>query len=246
VSVAAGRFEITPLLDAAGTFATVGQMFPVESSEPLTLPFHAYLVRGPELVALVDTGLGPLPRDFLPETEGRLPELLRTAGVQPDDVQLVVLTHLHVDHVGWTPLFERARVVAARPDLDWFRAERGEQAYFKRSVEAVQIELLDGETELAPGLRAVPAYGHTPGHLRAVLDGGAAHLCADLAVHELQLHDPGVPYALEVDKERAAALRRELLPAFAAAGVPVALAHLPSGIGLVRREADGFGWQPLG
>jgi len=219
-----------PLRDTEASFGTMREAFGVDSDEPWVLPFHAYLVRGARLTAIVDTGVGPLPREFLPDAEGHLPGRLAAAGVRPEEVELVVLTHLHVDHVGWNTLFGRARIVE----------------YFRREVAALELDLVEGEAEIAPGLRLVPAYGHTPGHMRVEVGGGAAHLLGDVAVHELQLADPGLAYSAEVDASRAAALRAELLPRLADAGVPVALGHLsPDGLGRIRRAGDGFAWEPL-
>ena len=235
-----------PLRDTEASFGTMREAFGVDSDEPWVLPFHAYLVRGARLTAIVDTGVGPLPREFLPDAEGHLPGRLAAAGVRPEEVELVVLTHLHVDHVGWNTLFGRARIVANRVDLEYFREARGDREYFRREVAALELDLVEGEAEIAPGLRLVPAYGHTPGHMRVEVGGGAAHLLGDVAVHELQLADPGLAYSAEVDASRAAALRAELLPRLADVGVPVALGHLsPDGLGRIRRAGDGFAWEPL-
>ena len=72
--VQVGRFEVLPLVDGEGTFATVEEVFPalVGRSEEWWLPIQAVLIRSPEGVVLVDTGLGPQPREFMPDTESRL------------------------------------------------------------------------------------------------------------------------------------------------------------------------------
>src|SRR5204862_4864776 len=92
------------LLDAEGTFATFREAFGVDDDGPWNLPFFAFLVVTGGVTVVVDTGVGPPggADPFLPERQGRLPDELAAAGVAPPDVDLVVLTHLHVDHVGWT------------------------------------------------------------------------------------------------------------------------------------------------
>jgi glyoxylase-like metal-dependent hydrolase (beta-lactamase superfamily II) len=238
-------FDVVPLRDAEGSFATYGEAFALESDEPWVLPFHAYLVRGEGMTAIVDTGVGPAPSDLLDEPQGWLPEQLASAGVRPDAVDLVVLTHLHIDHVGWNSLFQRARIVANRMDHEYFLEARGDRDYVQRQIAAVDIELVDGETDVVPGIRMLPAYGHTPGHMTVELAGGEVHLLGDLAVHERQLADTTLAYTGEVDAAEAAARRAELLPTLADAATVVGLSHLPTGLGRIRRAGDAFAWEPL-
>ncbi|HEY7207910.1 MAG TPA: MBL fold metallo-hydrolase [Gaiellaceae bacterium] len=243
-----GDYEIVSLLDADGSFATFREAFGVDSDESWTLPFHGYLVRRPGFAAVVDTGIGPEPREFLPGAGASLPDRLAEAGCSPESVELVLLTHLHVDHVGWNGLFPEARIVANARDFAYFERERGDGPYFQRHVAPFSLELVDDEVEVAPGLTLVPAYGHTPGHMtvRVESSGERAELLGDVAVHELQLADPGVEYEAEVDGPAAAALRRSLFPRLADDGVPVALGHLrPHGLGRIRRDGVGFAWIPL-
>jgi glyoxylase-like metal-dependent hydrolase (beta-lactamase superfamily II) len=243
--IRAGGFDVVPLRDAEGSFATFREAFGVDSDEQWVLPFHAYLVRDGTMTAVVDTGVGPPPSDFLDEPQGWLPDELAAAGVAPDAVDLIVLTHLHVDHVGWNSLFPRARIVANRRDHEFFLETRGERQYVKEQIAALDIELIDGELEVAPGIRMLPAYGHTPGHMTVELAGGEAQLLGDVAVHELQLKDTDVAYTGEIDAPEAAARRAELLPPLADAGTVVGLSHLASGLGRIGRVGDAFTWEPL-
>lgn len=243
--------EIVPLLDARGSFATFRQAFGVDDDAPWVLPFHAFLVRAGGRCVLVDTGVGPPGEDrFLPEREGRLPQELARAGAAPGDIDAVLLTHLHPDHVGWTmqsgePFFPNARYVVHRDDFDWITAKSPDRPYVRDNVLALaasgRLELVDGPAEPLPGIRLLRTSGHTPGH--CIVDVGDATLVGDLAVHELQLAQPDLAYVAEEDAAAAAEQRRRLLPGFAESRRLVAFAHL--GVGRVERAGNGFAWRPL-
>jgi len=244
--------EIVPLLDAEGAFATVREAFGLDDDTPWNARFHVFLVRLPGAVVVVDTGVGsPSGSDpFLPERQGWLPDALAGAGANPADVDLVVLTHLHVDHVGWNmvdgePYFPNARYVAHREDFDWVTATRGDRPYVRENVQGLaatgRLELVEGPAEPAPGVRLIRIGGHTPGHCVVELDD--ATLVGDLAVHELQLAQPDLAYVAEEDQAKIAEQRRRLLPGFAVSGRPVGFAHL--GLGHVVRAGDGFAFVPL-
>lgn len=249
-----GDFEVIALCDAEGSFATLREAFGVDSDEPWLTRFHAYAVRIYGRTIVVDTGVGPPGGngDFLPERQGRLPELLADNDLSPDDVELVVLTHLHVDHVGWNHLFEQARIVAARADYDWFAETRGDAEYFLRSVrplaDAGRLELVEGLTDFGDGVAAEPIPGHTPGHMGVSVHAGGAHLrlLGDLALDELQLADPALPFSGEVDPEAAAQARRSVLRTAVANDAVVGLSHLPCGLGKIRIADGGFAWEALG
>lgn len=94
--------ELVGLIDGEGSFATLREVFGVDDDTPWRVSFYAFLAHVGDATVLVDTGLGPAGLDpFLPAWRGRLPQALAAAGVTPEQVDLVVLTHLHVDHVGW-------------------------------------------------------------------------------------------------------------------------------------------------
>jgi glyoxylase-like metal-dependent hydrolase (beta-lactamase superfamily II) len=244
--------ELVPLLDAEGSFTTLREAFGVDDDTPWTMPFRGFLVRGDGWTAVVDTGIGP-PGDepFLPERQGRLPESLATAGVQPDDVDIVVLTHLHPDHVGWNmregePFFPRARYVAPRADFDFFTKAAPNRPYIRDQLLGLEatgrLELADGSFSPLRGLVLEPLPGHTPGH--CIVRLGDAVILGDAAVHEFQLADPGVAYSHEIDAAEAAAARRRVLPELADSAALVGLGHLPGGIGRIARAGDGFAWRP--
>lgn len=247
-SLRVGRFEVLPIVDAEGTFATVAEVFPglADRREAWWLPIQSALIRSPDGFVLVDTGLGPRPRDFMPDAESHLLHAL-----EPEAVDLVVHTHLHVDHVGWDGVFPRARYVVHRDDWAFFMAPwqvrvRPHLHRLEPLQEEGLVDLVGGESEVAPGIRVLPSPGHTPGHVHVRVEDGdaAAVILGDVVVHEEQLADPRLVYVSDGDAEHAAQTRIRVLGELADEGVPVVVSHFP-GAGRFERAGDGFGWTPL-
>ncbi|HEX7143820.1 MAG TPA: MBL fold metallo-hydrolase [Gaiellaceae bacterium] len=123
-----GAFEVTALVDGEGSFSTVGEAFPaLDAPEAWLLPVNAVLIRGAGSTVLVDTGLGPEPRAFMPGAGARLLTELARVGSSAAEVDLVVHTHLHVDHVGWDGSFPNARYVVPTDDWSYFMSEESLQ-----------------------------------------------------------------------------------------------------------------------
>lgn len=193
------------------------------------LHFHSYLVVSDAGVVLVDAGVGPAGGEAAEwlGVSGRLPQLMGQVGVEAADVDAVVLTHVHLDHVGWASDgvragFPRAEYVVQRDELEHVR---GGATYSKRIrpiEEAGQLRVVDGEVVLR-GMRLVPTPGHTPGHQSVVTE--RAILGGDVLVHPAQARWPELTYVYERDPAVAVTSRRELLALAAATGVPIAAAH---------------------
>jgi glyoxylase-like metal-dependent hydrolase (beta-lactamase superfamily II) len=244
--------DVAALADADGSFATVREAFGADDDSAWRLPFNAFLARTSEANVLVDTGVGP-PEGadpFLPDRQGRLPALLAGAGVEPKDIDLVLLTHLHPDHVGWNmrdgaPFFPHARYLAHRADFAAFTTARPERPYVRDQLIALhetgRLELVDEGCSPLAGVDIEHVPGHTAGHCIVTVD--SVTLLGDLAVHELQLADPGVGYVFEEDPPAAAAARRRIFGRFAESGGLVGISHL--GLGRISRAGGGFAWEPL-
>jgi len=229
------------------------------------LPYHPLLVRTAAGLALIDTGAGLGLAEQFGEPVGRLPEALAAAGVAAGDVALVVLSHAHPDHVGGLTagngsgrrlMFPRARHVIGRTEYEYWTsgpvpgdfAWMGELArqHLIPVGQAGLLDLVEGEQEVAPGIRVIPAPGHTPGHMAISLTFGSqqAVFLADAVLGEPNFAYPDWTSALETDRPQAARTRRQLLDAAARDTVIVAGYHLWEP-GMVERHADAYRWNPL-
>jgi len=251
--VRVGALDVSILVDAEGSFATLAEAFPaLTSNDAWRLPVNAVLIRGAGTTLLVDTGLGPEPRAFMPDGGARLLEELASAGVGPDDVDLVVHTHLHVDHVGWDGFFPNARYAVSTDEWSYFMSEESLalRPHLRDRVEPLRdagsVVLIDGELEVAAGVRLVPTPGHTPGHASVFIESEGEELVVlgDVVVHELQLADPDLAYVSDHDSELSAMTRKHLLGRLADRGTDVIVGHF-HGPGRFSRSGDGFGWSSL-
>jgi glyoxylase-like metal-dependent hydrolase (beta-lactamase superfamily II) len=229
----------------------------------LLSPYSALLIQTGKHLVLVDTGAGNLG-----PTTGKLPHNLRTAGVVPQDIDVVLLTHAHIDHIGGAldgagkPMYPNARYVMWRkewnfwtlvPDLSRMEAdERVKEsmvAYARRNLRLIQshLELVDAETDIVPGIRAVATPGHTPGHIAVAISSGNEHLyyISDAALHPIHLERPDWYATVDVEPQQALASRRRLLERAAAEKALVQASHFPfPGLGHVTQKGDAWQWQP--
>ncbi|MDQ2968597.1 MAG: MBL fold metallo-hydrolase [Actinomycetota bacterium] len=246
-------FDVSVLVDAEGSFATIAEAFPaLTSREDWWLPVNAVLVRGAGTTLLVDAGLGPEPRAFMPDADARLLAELARAGVSPDEVDLVVHTHLHVDHVGWDGSFPNARYIVSTDEWSYFMSEDSlaKRPHLRDRVEPLRdagsVVLVDGELEVASGVRLVPTPGHTPGHASVFIESEGEELVVlgDVVVHELQLADPDLVYVSDEDPELSAATRKQVLARLADEGTDVIAGHF-RGPGRFSRQGEAFSWSSL-
>ena len=246
-----GEFEVVPLVDGTGPFfAGAGQAFAdatrtqweaARELDPMAftaedgweLDFRAFLIQGRGRNVLVDVGVGPVgsPAGAWAPVPGVLPEELGRVGVGAADVDTVVLTHLHSDHCGWavlpdgSPMFPNARYVVQRRETAPLRDGNTALSYVVEPLRnADQLQEIDGEYELAEGIRVVPTPGHTPGHQSVWVDDVV--VTGDVLVHAVQLVAPEVAYAYEDDPEQARRTRTALLQEASERGARLATAHL--------------------
>jgi glyoxylase-like metal-dependent hydrolase (beta-lactamase superfamily II) len=231
-----------------------------------TLPVHCWIVRAGGLTVLVDTGCGDgKRRPDLPDLH-----LLRTgflvrlaaAGVRPEDVDVVLCTHLHADHAGWNtrlrdgrwvPTFANARYIVSAAELAF---ASGSEPGLMRDVyedsvlpvvEAGLVQTVDGEWELTDAISLHPAPGHTPGHVRIELRsrGRLGILSGDILHTPLQAPLWHWRTRLAEDPERDVVTRRELLEDCVELDALLIPAHFhPPAVGRVRADGDGFAIRP--
>jgi glyoxylase-like metal-dependent hydrolase (beta-lactamase superfamily II) len=267
-SITVGRVEITALTDMEGAFFRLDQIFPGVMEDQWEPYWHrypwafadretlrgrvgSYVLRSPEGTVLVDTGVGPQAMG----AGGRLLVELENAGVYPEDVDTVFLTHLHGDHLGWSvkpdgePVFPEARYVTQAAEWEI------SAPYLGRAIAGLDdlgvLELLDGEEVVGEELTAIPTPGHSPGHTSLLVSSGReqALVSGDAIVHPAQATEPTWNVHFDMDKEQAARSREMLLAWLESDGMIVAAGHIPgSGFGRVVRDGGEEGrryWQTL-
>jgi glyoxylase-like metal-dependent hydrolase (beta-lactamase superfamily II) len=271
-----GDFEVTALSDGTATMPVLDLLQGDKAREADALrrnflsnyvetSVNAYLINTGSKLVLIDTGAAGL---FGP-TLGRLAKNLRAAGYRPEQVDEIYITHMHVDHVGGLMAggrraFPNATLRIDKRDTDYWLSQANLDAapgdaknFFKGAMASVgpyakagKLKTFEGATELLPGIRAQPAYGHTPGHTvytveskgtKLVLWGDLMHVAA------VQFEDPAVTIAFDTDTGAAAKARQAAYADAAKDGFLVGAAHLPfPGLGRLRANGDkGYTFVPL-
>lgn len=236
-------------------------------ANPVEASINAFLIDTGEKQVLVDTGAGQL---FGPGLGGKLQESLKAAGYVSDDIDLVLITHVHTDHSGGLVengrlMFPTATVYAGKPDVDlWLdpanaaNAERLnlERRFFdeaaktiKPYLDAGKLKLLSGETVISPEITARPTPGHTPGHNFYVVEsrGERIEFWGDiLHFGSIQFPNPSITVIYDVDSNAASAQRSQQFALAEQSRRLVAAAHLPfPGVGHIRADDRGYSWVPV-
>ncbi len=263
-----GPVEVTVLTDGKGQFthahfpdtdpAQIDALLATAGKEVIETEFNAFMVRNGDEVTLIDTGAGTL----MGPIAGHLPQALAEAGVTPDQVTRIFITHMHPDHCGGAitavgqPAFKNASLAISavehahysNPDDFTGRGARAEDAF--RLAETVfaayadRIQPLSGAAEIAAGLTMVPLHGHTKGHSGVHIVAGSDELMivADI-IHavDLQLADPGVAVMFDMDSDMAATARKHMLDQLARDGIACTGGHfLYPGIRRIERAGAGY------
>ena len=227
---------------------------------------NAYLINTGRKLVLVDTGAAGL---FGP-TLGNLLTNLKAAGYRPENVDAVLITHMHPDHVGGLMTgeqraFPNATLHIDKKDADFWLSEanmaaapeankgffQGAMVSVKPYLAAGKLKTFDGNTELMPGIRAQAANGHTPGHTLYVAESKGQKIAfwGDLMhVAAVQFNDPSVTIAFDTDTGAARAQREQAFADAAKNGYLVGVAHVSfPGLGRLNQSADGkrYTWVPL-
>jgi glyoxylase-like metal-dependent hydrolase (beta-lactamase superfamily II) len=233
----------------------------------LIMSHHSLIVRTPRNVILVDTCVGHhKDRPMLPEwhqrTDGPYLANLAAAGLAPEQITHVLCTHLHADHVGWNtkllsgrwvPTFPKAKYVMHKTEIEhWEHVRRtSNDAANHRSwddsvqpiLDAKQAMIVAGDYEIEPGVRLMPAPGHTPGNIVLVLDDGKAraYLVGDTIHHPVQIERPQWSSRFCADAAQSRRTRTQFLGDVADTGAWVIPAHFapPTAVQVV---ADGHGF----
>jgi glyoxylase-like metal-dependent hydrolase (beta-lactamase superfamily II) len=194
---------------------------------------------------LLDLGFGPrtlvLAELAMEFWGGRLLASLHAIGLRPDDIDLVVYSHLHADHVGWTTdrvrgnslTFDRARHVLSNAEWDYWNggAIGGPDAADLAALQP-RVERVEGEVDVAPGIRMVPTAGHTPGHCSFLIESGRerAVVLGDAIHCPLQITHPEWAFSADVNPGAARRARETLLRELDAPHTRVVGPHFPDAV----------------
>ena len=227
--------------------------------ETLPVNFGSFLVRGGDHTTLIDTGNGARTRGQHPGAAGLL-DRLGELDVAPGDIDQVLLTHFHGDHVGWNleddggPVtFPNARFYLHEADLAYLDdpstpANAGTAFSESRIAPLLadgQLESFEGEFSPSPGLVFVPTPGHTPGHCSVVIEsqGERLFVVGDAAPQPVHLERPEWSPVFDLDPPRAGASRRALADRAIAEDALVTGGHFPIlTVGRLEAAGDGYRW----
>jgi glyoxylase-like metal-dependent hydrolase (beta-lactamase superfamily II) len=222
---------------------------------------HALLVEAPGLRMVVDTCIG---NDKPRRMTGRLPlqtsflQSMQDAGWPCDSVQVVVCTHLHVDHVGWNtrlenarwvPTFPRARYLIGRREYEHWQSEGSEEQLqlvddsIQPIFDAGLVDLVEMTHRISPEISLTPTPGHTPGHVSVRIEsrGQSALITGDVLHHPCQCGRPSWSTSFDSSVVEAQQTRAALLEAVADTSTLVIGTHFPRPTaGRVRRDGDAY------
>ncbi len=285
--ITVGNVEITAVLDMIPPPREATAMFPETTAEDwaahedalengqLQLYYGCFVIRSQGQVILVDTGLGPGPHPDRGNVTGNLYEELRpilipadrlnNTNVSPsDEINTVVHTHLHGDHIGWNvryqggmpaPTFRKARYLVPKADWDYFTAPENADAnpMVQRYVAPLRrlrkMDLVEGEHTITDEVSTLPTPGHTPGH-QAILvssQGEKAIVVGDVLHSKAQIQESAWCAGVDIDKDQSRQSREKVLDMAEKEGYVVAAGHFSNAdhIGKVIRLEGRRYWQAL-
>jgi glyoxylase-like metal-dependent hydrolase (beta-lactamase superfamily II) len=270
-----GDFEVTVINDGT-TSLDVAKLLaepPAKTDAALKKSFEAspvetssneFLINTGTKLVLIDTGAGTL----LGPTLGKFLVNLRAAGYKPEQIDDVLLTHMHPDHVGGLMAdgalaFPNATIHADKRDSDYWLSQanldkapaeakgyfQGAMASVKPYVAAGKYQPFDTDGERVPGVRSIATYGHTAGHTSYLVEskGHKLMVIGDLIhVAAVQFKDPGVTIAFDSDAPAAAATRKKVFSELASDGVLLGANHLQfPALGHLRAAGKAWQWVPV-
>ncbi len=231
-------------------------------TEPLAFGINILLVETPGKRILIDSGNG----QDNPADPGHLLDNLRSENIAPESIDTVIITHYHLDHINGLldseghPTFAQARLVVPKLEHDYWMNEtflaamdqkRAQQLRKIFTAYASRLTLADSGADIEPGIRYLPALGHTPGHSAVSINSGGARLLhiADTIHMPFQLNAMDAPPKFDVQPDIAITTRRALIKRAEAENLLTLVYHFPfPGLGHIQRmgdTGDTLAWMPM-
>jgi glyoxylase-like metal-dependent hydrolase (beta-lactamase superfamily II) len=256
-----------PIGPASRTFrgpseAELGRMFADHflPTDNVVLDQNALVINTGDRLVLFDTGMSSVKR---PNTQtGRLLMSLKQAGIDPKDIDAVVLTHPHIDHSGGMVAddgsrnFPNAQVYMTEIDFDFWMDDKrlgtpaeGSARTARKNLPPYRDRIVfikDGQ-EILPGVQAMQTPGHTVGHTVYMITSGGKTICniGDVAHHVILFEHPRIEVAFDTDSKQGAESRVKLFDLLAAQRIPLLVFHMPwPGLGQLAKRGDGFRYVP--
>jgi glyoxylase-like metal-dependent hydrolase (beta-lactamase superfamily II) len=258
-----GRFECLVINDGTIVVPDMVTPRPFNPNDPrsgLAMSTNCLLIRTGERKILVDTGCG----NWFGSSSGKLVANLNTAGISTSEIDTVVITHAHGDHIGANvdaegrPVFSNARYLFHRNEWEYWigRLEatandpKDAMSMVRKNLMPIRdrVELIGDKASIAPCIEVALVPGHTPGHIMLYVSSEIDRLCciSDLIHHPLELVRPELFTIFDVDPDKATATRKRVPPELADPALLLWSCHLDfPGLGHIAKQGEALVWQPI-
>jgi len=219
---------------------------------------NCFLIQTNETNILVDTGVGVGPYPRYKNMHGTLMQSLGAVGVSVTEINYVVMTHAHPDHVAWnvdaegSPYFPNAHYLLHQKDWDEFTGRKPVPPFFVRFVEPLKeiglLRLISGNVEIAPGVTCLETPGHTPGSvsIRISSQGEYLYVTGDVIVSPFYVFEPSRAFHSDLNSREGISTRIQLIEEVVEHTGLIASAHIgSSGIGSVLLNGGNYEFRPL-